>query len=184
MKNIIAEAQRIATLAHAGQKRKYEESDRDYIVHPIRVADRAKTAGMSNTAIAAAFLHDVFEDCAAEWRDSVADNCGASVFAMVCELTNPSKGLKSLRALRKEIDRAHLKNVSLDAVCLKFIDRTDNLLHMFAAPEDFKRLYIAESAALLETLKTNVHYYDAEYSMGFFAKEYEAAMKKLQETLK
>lgn len=51
-------AYKIAEQAHKGQKRKFgEDKDKDYIIHPIRVAERCK--GLSKVA---AILHDTVED--------------------------------------------------------------------------------------------------------------------------
>ncbi len=174
-------AERIATAAHVNQKRKYEEADQDYIVHPKRTAERAKKAGMSDVAIAATLQHDVMEDCNPLYKNDIADYCGAEVFVLVCELTNPSKGLFSSRELRKEIDRAHLANVSLDAVRIKLIDRTDNLLHMMQAPEKFKRLYIEESIALLDVLTARIS--PSDDVGNELISEYGEALVKLRGTL-
>ncbi len=174
----------IARVAHGGQKRKYDEADQDYIVHPERCGERAIKAGMSDVAVAATYGHDIFEDCDPKYKDEIAEYCGAEVFCLICELTNPSKGLKSPRALRKEIDRAHLANVSLDAVRIKLIDRADNLLHMMQAPEDFKRLYLEESDALLTTLTKRILGMEWEAWTDELVDEYEDAWARLRETLK
>lgn len=149
--NLVETAQRIATEAHAGQMRKY--TGQPYITHPQRVAARiSRLPSGIHDWIAAAWLHDVFEDCDAKWRDEVANECGAEVFAIVHELTNPSKGLGCNRKLRKEIDRAHLERVSRAAVNIKLADRADNLAEMSGAEAGFKRLYFEESKALFDII--------------------------------
>ncbi|MFJ2618035.1 HD domain-containing protein [Glutamicibacter sp. NPDC087344] len=53
-------ARRIATEAHRGQVDKLGEA---YIGHPARVAGHARRFGGDENAAAAAWLHDVIEDC-------------------------------------------------------------------------------------------------------------------------
>ena len=50
-----------ATEAHKGQVRK--ELNEPYIIHPIRVGRMAAQYGLGGYTVAAAYLHDVIEDC-------------------------------------------------------------------------------------------------------------------------
>lgn len=62
-------AARFARDAHKGQSRKY--TGRPYIVHPMNVAVLVKnhyTGPHYDEAIAAAWLHDVVEDCGVKLR--------------------------------------------------------------------------------------------------------------------
>lgn len=52
-------AKAIAERAHAGQ---VDKAGAEYITHPRRVAERARSHGGSNEVVAAAWLHDVLED--------------------------------------------------------------------------------------------------------------------------
>jgi len=160
--SLIEIAKKIATNAHEGQTRKY--TGEPYIKHPERVAARVEKAiiGMKNEGchfvepeilIASAWLHDVPEDCHPKWRSEIANDCGAQVFVIIHELTNPSKGLGCKRALRKQIDREYLSCVSKDATLIKLCDRTDNLIDMLNGDDDFKLLYLSESRELLSYLK-------------------------------
>lgn len=79
----------------------------------------------------------------------------AEAYALVVELTNPSKKRPDLRrADRKQMDREHLAHVSWLAKVIKLIDRRSNLMEMADQPAepDFKRLYARESEALLPYL--------------------------------
>lgn len=185
--DLIGTAQRIAREAHAGQFRKYTPPDQSripYIEHPERVAANAIRIRMGTISVAAALLHDVIEDCDPRWRDEIAIHCGPEVFNLVYELTNPTKGMKAPRAVRKAIDREHLRHVSMNAVVLKLIDRTDNLNEMDLAKPDFKTLYLMESEQLLEVLEKRffnhsggpLHIADAEVVL---IPEYRAALKKI-----
>ena len=57
----VAAAKAIATIAHKGQK---DKLGADYIGHPARVAKMLVDKNAEPAAIAAAWLHDVIEDCA------------------------------------------------------------------------------------------------------------------------
>ena len=57
----VAAAKAIATIAHKGQT---DKLGADYIGHPARVAKMLVDKNAEPAAIAAAWLHDVIEDCA------------------------------------------------------------------------------------------------------------------------
>ena len=54
------EVLRIAVKAHEGQ---IDKTGLPYILHPVRVAERLRAAGMPLWLIQAGLLHDVIEDC-------------------------------------------------------------------------------------------------------------------------
>lgn len=101
----------------------------------------------------ASWLHDVLEDCPQIKEEEIVDAVGSRVLSLIKELTNPSKGVKAPRAVRKQMDRDHLLTVRKEAKIIKLADRICNLRDMEKAPEDFIVLYIAESRALLEVLR-------------------------------
>ena len=152
-------ARNLAYEAHDGQKRKY--SGEDYIIHPFQVAmhvevhsmrlgwDTEKTIFLS----CAAWLHDVLEDCPHITEERMAAEVGWDVVNLVKELTNPSKGVKAPRVVRKQMDRDHLAIISQDAKTIKLIDRICNLKDIEQGDKDFIPLYVAESRALFEVLK-------------------------------
>lgn len=181
--NLVDTASKIAKEAHAGQYRKYvtyqDGSKVPYLVHPDRVRMHLYALGLSETTLAAGQLHDVFEDCDLRFRDMVADQCGEEVYVLVHSVTNPSKGLKGSRSLRKMIDRAYLRDVPGEAVKIKLADRTDNLRDMLkGAPEDFKRLYLNESALLFEVLARRTDLGDGFSTKQLFS-DYDKAFKEL-----
>jgi (p)ppGpp synthase/HD superfamily hydrolase len=154
----ISQSSGYAHCAHRGQVRKYGvpgELPVPYIAHPERVAKRAWLEKLCEDAVAAAWLHDVIEDCGVT-ADDLRQVFDEPVVALVVELTNPSKGLDLPRSERKQIDRAHLSHVSLTARTLKLLDRLDNVKDMHQAPLKFKRLYAEESRLLIEALLENV----------------------------
>ncbi len=108
-------AERIATAAHAGQKRFGGEP---YIIHPARVAGSLKRQGHSAETIAAAWLHDVFEDSDLSARDLLDQGIPLSVVQSVAYLT---KGDQTYTE--------YLEGVEADetARIVKIADMLDNL---------------------------------------------------------
>lgn len=155
---MIEKAKELATRAHYGQFRKYCDPPVPYVVHPLEVAERVSQLDIADEQrktkmICAAILHDVIEDCPQISEQEIVNVCGLEVLLLVKELTNPSKGVKAPRAVRKQMDRDHLKTVSLDAKIIKLIDRTVNIRDFDACNDvGFIRLYISESRQLLETI--------------------------------
>jgi predicted HD phosphohydrolase len=158
--NPIIHAARVANKLHDGQVRKY--TLRSYIEHPGRVAARiSRHPRADETWVAAAWLHDVLEDCAIDANQLAEKLIGemrikttGEIVMIVRELTNPSKAHPELnRNARKAMDRAHLAECSLAARCIKLADRIDNLNEMDGAPLSFLKLYHDESVALSAALE-------------------------------
>ena len=147
---IIERAERMANFAHLGVQRKY--TGEPYIFHPRRVADLVRERTNTTTLIAAAKLHDVLEDTPLPPED-ICNECGVEVLSLVLQLTNPSKGMKLPREVRKQLDREHLRHVSHGAKLIKLCDRFDNVLDMKGADQDFKQMYHDEAVLLLQVLK-------------------------------
>jgi (p)ppGpp synthase/HD superfamily hydrolase len=150
--SLILRAARFARDAHAGQRRKY--SGRPYIDHPARVASQASLLDeVTPEEVAAAWLHDVIEDCGVSEQDLVDAGFPPPTVALVVELTNSSKGLRPFpRATKKQMDRDRLRHVSRRAKRLKLLDRIDNLQGLAGADDDFRNLYVAESVLLIECI--------------------------------
>jgi guanosine-3',5'-bis(diphosphate) 3'-pyrophosphohydrolase len=149
--SLILLAAELADLAHANQKRKW--SGRPYIEHPMRVAGRVSLLeDVTEEEVAAAWLHDVFEDCP-DFEESVKNGFPGRVQELVLELTNPSKKHPEIsRKSRKALDRAHFVHVGRWAKIIKFVDRIDNIRDMSGAERGFKRLYLDESLLLANVL--------------------------------
>ena len=118
----IERALRAAHAAHQGQTRK--GGDVPYVVHPLHAAVMLARLGGSETAIQAALLHDVVEDCE-EWTvERVADEFGVEVAGIVAELTED----KSLTwEARKRAAVEHVAHLSPDALLVKAVDKLHNL---------------------------------------------------------
>ncbi len=173
---MILYAAQFAQAAHGGQMRKY--TNRPYIEHPMRVAGRVMLLpGVHQDVVAAAWLHDVMEDCPCQTVHLVA-KFNAYVVKLVRELTNPSKGMDHLfRHERKQIDREHLATVSRWAKIIKLIDRIDNVNDMALADDKFKTLYAEESLLLIDALLKGVV---GDRVIGELISELIAAIQHLQ----
>lgn len=156
--SLISDAARMASIAHAGQYRKYSHSNEPYVTHPMRVAGRVSLVeGATHEMIAAAWLHDTIEDTEVT-SEELLKGFPPSVVKMVEELTNPSIPFKGElnRAARRKMDHEHLAKVSREAKIIKLADRIDNLSDLGPdsdVPEGFKKLYLKESETLLEALR-------------------------------
>lgn len=162
--SLILRAARYAEEKHKGQKRKY--SGKPYITHPARVAAKATvyfaatsdwSPSRGEEVVGAAWCHDVSEDCfdipEEGFEDMLIKGFPAGMVNLCRELTNPSKGSKAPRKVRKQMDRDHLKTVSHEAQIIKLIDRDDNVEEMWEAPLDFIELYGKETKRLVEVLR-------------------------------
>jgi len=149
-------AARLAANAHKGQTRKWGHASDPYILHPMRVAGRVAINPKATTdMIAAAWLHDTAEDCGYTEIDMSVNGVNNEVIRMVLELTNPKMpGVP--RAERKEVTRKRLSAASWGARVIKLEDRIDNIretIYDMYTPQDFVKLYLDESDALLLCLE-------------------------------
>lgn len=150
---LIKKAARFAQSAHSGQLRKYTNDP--YILHPARVAAMTTLLyGSTAEMVAAAWLHDVIEDCSidAPWLRS--EGFPSAVIALVEWLTNTSKKIKPElnRENRKKMDRERIANAPNIAKEIKALDRIDNLREMRDAPTDFILIYTEESRDLVDAI--------------------------------
>jgi len=151
MSELIERARNFATHAHQriDQRRKY--SDQPYDVHLEAVARLVASATGDDEMIAAAWLHDVVEDTPATLED-VQREFGASVAALVRELTDVSRPSDGNRAARKEIDRRHLALASPRAKTIKLADLIDNCEDIARNDPRFARVFLQEMDALIAVL--------------------------------
>lgn len=160
MDKMILKAARYANQMHDGQKRKY--TDKPYITHPARIAGRVMVHPIvldasvedGSSIIAAAWLHDVVEDCGVSYETLRYEGFSDLTIDLIQALTNPSKDspLQS-RKFRKQLDREHYAVASREAKVLKLIDRLDNVGELAPyAPLDFIKLYRDETHELVKVL--------------------------------
>jgi len=169
--NIINEAARMAWILHRDQTR---ASSRPYIEHPMRVAglvsifgNDESTVTLTDNMIAAAWLHDVYEDTD---LDSPSLNCiNPVVERLVYELTNQfTKAVypDMNRAVRKKAEIARIVAISPEAQIIKLCDRIDNLNAIWdKRSKKFHALYCDESQALAEAIPVAPSLHVELYSM-------------------
>lgn len=114
--------------------------------HAKRVVDILCRYAASEKEIAAAYLHDIFEDTYLS-EDYILGEVGKEVCFIVKELTNTPE----------DLDRSfyHMKNASKEAKRIKLCDRIDNISKRIKNPDKYElKSYIIESENLVELLKT------------------------------
>jgi (p)ppGpp synthase/HD superfamily hydrolase len=146
----IASAANLANRAHAGTNQVRKGTGLPYIIHPARVAVLVEEAGGTADQIAAAWAHDVLEDCPGH-RDEARYTLAPEVYALVRELTkaeiSPGKRVKG------EAFLAELRAMSPAAKLIKLCDRLDNLRDVARANQpDWAAAYARESIEVLAAL--------------------------------
>lgn len=156
MNNLVYEAREFARMAHFGQFRKYIEPKVPYFEHPLRVAQAVLAIPTAtDVMVAAAFLHDVLEDCKGIGSFELTQRFGGEVTDIVVGLTSRSKqiSMSAIRAIRKKIDHEYLALQTIEVKLIKLEDRYDNLQDLTMCPdESFVKLYCAETRGLLEAI--------------------------------
>lgn len=112
-----------ATEMHDGQHRK-NRAQKLYVTHPISVAQRLITAGITDLhVLQAAVLHDVVEDTSGT-LDDIHERFGGRVARIVAGVTDD----KSLPAVaRKKAQIEHAETMSAEAKLVKLADKLDNV---------------------------------------------------------
>lgn len=143
-------ARAFATEAHAGQKRKY--TGEEYIGHPAEVAEIVRSVPHTEEMLAAAWLHDVVEDCGVT-LETIYTLFGLEVMNLVGWLTDVSKPSDGNRATRKSLDRAHAAQGSPEAKTIKLADLISNTSTIVEHDPSFAKVYVPEKRLLLEVLR-------------------------------
>jgi len=145
-KELVGKAKEFATSCHKNQNRKFD--GKPYITHPAAVASLVDQYGGTPEMIAAAWLHDVVEDCGVSVRDLIAE-FGTDVFGLVWELTNP-KDLNKSKKAEYLLDK--MNTMSSDALTIKLCDRLNNVSDFQTAPQGFVKKYAPETKFILDGL--------------------------------
>ena len=125
----LASAFDLAAEAHRGQRATGDEGP--YLCHPVKVAEVLHEAGVAESAIAAALLHDVVEDSELTVGD-LGERFGWRVATLVQALTeDPSIGDW---IARKDALRQQVRDAGPEAAAIYAADKLANL-------RDMRRLY-------------------------------------------
>ncbi len=147
--SMIDSAIAFAATAHAEQRRKY--TNEPYIFHPIEVVHILMEHGIDDEdTLVAAMLHDVVEDCPIS-IDTIERRFGASVAAIVYDLTEQETG--GNRATRKQREAERLWTVSEKAQNIKAADLISNTISIVDHAPGFARVYLPEKREVLRGMK-------------------------------
>lgn len=139
---------------HSGQFRKFNFEP--YICHPAEVACIVAQVSNEPEALAAAWGHDVVEDCGID-LGLIRIRFGEKVASYINFLTNPSQidpELKKLnRQQRKLKDRDHLVNAPSGAKTVKLADILSNINSLVYNDPFFAAKWIKEKEATMPLLE-------------------------------
>lgn len=145
------DARQWASYWHRDQKRKY--TGQPYIEHPAEVVAILRAQEVDGPIVlAAAWLHDVVEDCSVDLSQLIT-YFGMDVAMMVSELTDVSKPSDGNRATRKAIDLAHISNGCPASKMIKLADIISNSKSIIAHDPKFAKAYLPEKRAMLNVLR-------------------------------
>lgn len=149
-KEIIEKAKEFATKKHKGQMRKFTGAP--YIDHPAAVAALVDKYGGNPEMVAAAWLHDVVEDCGVKII-KIKDKFGPNVAKYVQELTIPpsvDKGDKKTEHIAKKLTK-----MSDEGLTIKLCDRLNNVSDFESAHPNFVSRYTPKTKYILDTLEAS-----------------------------
>jgi len=138
-----------------GQKRSDGEP---YWKHPGRVMETLRARGAAPAVLAAAWLHDVPEDCTPDaagceaMLQKISQDFGPEVGSLVREVTNYFGSEASMEQKQARL-REHARHMSEGAKWIKLADRLDNISGMKGWPDSKKRRYATATVALLDALR-------------------------------
>jgi (p)ppGpp synthase/HD superfamily hydrolase len=139
----IRDAYEFAALAHAGQVRR--GSLAPYVTHALAVMNLLVDLGVQDGAmLQAALLHDVIENSGRSLTE-IHDRFGATVAALVAELTRPPETYRDPAAFKRYLDA-----LSPRARVIKLANRVDNARGLMAITDDgeFVDRHLEETRAL------------------------------------
>lgn len=141
-----------ATEKHLGQLRKYTYEP--YINHPAAVADLVRSVPHDQQMLAAAWLHDVVEDCGVQ-HYQIWNTFGSEISFMVTFLTDISSYSNKKdenRERRKELDRNWTAKAHPTVKTIKLADLINNSESIMQYDPNFARVYLREKRLLLGVL--------------------------------
>jgi guanosine-3',5'-bis(diphosphate) 3'-pyrophosphohydrolase len=144
-------ASRYAFSAHYGVLRKYGGDP--YIAHPAAVADLVRrVSSCTDAMLAAAWLHDVVEDCPGYTLVGIETEFGPEVANLVEELTDVAKKEDGNRAVRVRLNREHSSRGSAESQSIKLADIIHNTCDICKLAPSFAPTFLREKAELVAVL--------------------------------
>lgn len=173
----IDEVREFAAIKHSGQVRKTGEP---YVSHPIRVAEIVKHyKGLSknlDVLVAAALLHDTLEDTDTSYKE-LKQRFGEDVASIVLEVTSAKIASKLFGKHNYLLHK--MEDMTPYALTIKLADRLDNICDFVGCSQEFVEKYIAETEFILENLKNERKYGNAQEQL---AKAIEEKLKELKKS--
>ncbi len=156
---VVERARSLAVSMHEGCGHT-RSSGEPYWRHPERVVGTLRACGQGPAVLAAAWLHDVPEDCppdeagCRELLARIGREFGAEVGAIVGEVTNYfAPGQLATMEEKQARLCEHARHMSVSAKWIKLADRWDNISGMQGWAESKRRRYAQATLALLEALR-------------------------------
>lgn len=154
---LVAKAREFAITSHdaCGHTR---SDGTPYWTHPERVVNTLATHGLPPEVLAAAWLHDVAEDCPADEVGSrellarFAQDFGPKVASLASEVTNYF-GPDATMAEKQARLREHARTMSDGAKWIKLADRLDNITGMVGWSPEKRKRYANATQLLLHALQ-------------------------------
>ena len=131
------------------QRRRYTLEP--YIVHPEAVAALVHSVPHTEVQAAAAWLHDVVEDCGVLLSE-IQRHFGYEVALLVGDLTDVSHPEDGNRAARRAIDRIHTALACPAAKTVKLADIIDNVRSIRELDPGFAHIYLQEKRMVIPYL--------------------------------
>lgn len=154
---LVSQARLLAIASHDGCGHKRSDGQ-PYWTHPQRVVATLAGYAQPPEVLAAAWLHDVPEDCpkdevgCRELLARIAVEFGREVAALVTEVTNyfgPEATMEEKQARLRE----HAHTMSDGAKWIKLADRLDNISGMVGWSAEKRRRYAVSTDLLLQALQ-------------------------------
>lgn len=135
---------------HGDQVRKY--TGEPYYHHPFEVVRILERVGITDeNTLAAAYLHDVVEDCGVTFTE-IENWFNRRVAELVRMVTDVSKPEDGNRAVRKTMDKDHLAKADAAGQSIKLADLICNTCSITKYDQKFAKVYLAEKRELLKVL--------------------------------
>lgn len=148
---IVFFAKLYATFCHGILRHRRKYTGEPYIVHPEEVYNTLRRYTNDKYLLAAAWLHDVYEDCG--WLGKLMVHIfPCRVVELVLQVSMVSRPEMGDRKFRKALDLNHYACASSEGQTLKLADVKHNTKRLAKDDPKFAVVYINEKAALLPYL--------------------------------
>ena len=149
-------ASQFAVIKHRAIDHRRKYTNEPYELHLAEVANLVAFVPHTEEMLAAAWLHDVVEDCGVTFKE-LCQKFGPQVTSLVMMMTDVSKLSDGNRKVRKQMDLEHTRDSLPEGKTIKLADLISNSRSIIGLdhPEAkaFAKVWIPEKRALMEVLK-------------------------------